>query len=405
MQTLDQSSIKASRRSSTVEYAIRDLVVVAKKVGKDVIYLNIGDPVKFGFDTPQHIKDALINSVKEGKNYYGDSEGLPELREAIAARENRKGGSVIRSDDVIVTSGVSEGVSFLMGSLVNEGDEILLPGPSYQPYISYTKFYGGVPVEYKTVEEMGWEPDVEDLKRKIGAKTRAILLINPNNPTGGICNEKSIKEIISIASDRNLPIVVDEIYDELTYEGDFRGILSLARNDDVPIIGLNGFSKSSLMTGWRLGYVYFKDTKNGGLEEVRNAVAKLCRIRLCPNTPVQYAGLAALTGDRSFVGPVREELRRRRDYGHGRVNKIKGLSCVKPKGAFYLFPKILGLDGKTDMQFVLDFLKEKAVLVVPGSGFGAQYGSGHFRMVFLPPIPLLENALDKLESFMERRGS
>jgi alanine-synthesizing transaminase len=392
----------ATVRSKTIEYAIRDYVVYAKKLGREVLYLNIGDPVKYGFDTPQHVKDALIKAVESGSNFYGDSEGLPELREAIAQRERKTNSINLGKEDVIVTNGVSEGISMLMGSLVEAGDEILVPGPSYPPYISYIKFFGGVPIEYRSDEESGWQPDTKDLKMKITPKTKAIVVINPNNPTGAVYGEKVLREIVSIALENHLLIISDEIYDEITYEKGGRSISSVS--GEAPVVVLNGFSKSSLMTGWRLGYLYFK-ASDGSLDELKETVAKQSRIRLCANTPAQIAALAALQGPRDHVSRLVQELKERRDYSLKRISEIDGLSSQKPQGAFYLFPRVNDLEKtwKDDAQFVLDFLRTESVLLVPGSGFGGAYGSGHFRVVILPPIKTLQIGFDRLGDFMAKR--
>jgi aspartate/methionine/tyrosine aminotransferase len=393
-----QENFHASARSKTIEYAIRDLVVQAKKVGKDVLYLNIGDPVKFGFDTPQHVKDALIRAVESNQNFYGDSEGLSELREAIAQREHKVNSVSIEKEDVVVTNGVSEGISMLMGSLIETGDEVLVPGPSYAPYISYIKFFGGVPIEYRTDEATGWQPDARDIRSKISKRTKAILVINPNNPTGALYGDSVLREIVSIALENHLLIISDEIYDELIFEKRGRSISSYS---EAPIVGLNGFSKSSLMTGWRLGYLYFS-ARDASLNELKETIVKQARIRLCANTPVQMAALAALQGPRDYVTKMVQELKKRRDYSLNRINEIRGLSSAKPAGAFYLFPRVNNMDRiwKDDTQFVLDVLRTEKVLLVPGSGFGNAYGSGHFRVVFLPSVETLQTAYDRLDHFM-----
>jgi tyrosine/nicotianamine family aminotransferase len=390
----------------TIEYAIRDIIVYAKqlaKTGKKIFYLNIGDPVAFDFDTPPHIKQALMEAVKSGANAYSPSEGLPELREAISQKEKRINGVDISSEDVIVTSGISEGIQMLMAALVDAGDEILLPGPTYPPYISYTKFFGGNPITYETIEEEGWQPNIEDLRSKISKKTRAIALINPNNPSGALFEDKMVKQIVDLAGENEIPIISDEIYDQIVYERPFTSTARLA--EDVPVIGLNGFSKVYLMTGWRLGYMYFHDKENK-LQELKQCIEKETRIRICANTPVQKAGVAALNGPQDHVKELVEKLRKRRDYAWKRLNEIKGVSCAKPEGAFYVFPKIhaVGRRWKTDMEFALELLKETGVLLVHGSGFDPLYGSGHVRGVFLPPIETLEQALNEIEKFMNKNG-
>ena len=398
------NNVKVTERVCTIEYAIRDVIVHARQVaktGKKIYYLNIGDPVAFDFDTPQHIKQALIKAVEEGANAYSPSEGLPELRQAITQKEKRVNGVDVSSEDVIVTSGISEGIQMVMAALIDAGDEILLPGPTYPPYISYAKFFDGKPVTYETVEREGWQPNIDDLRSKISEKTRGIAIINPNNPCGALCEEKVVKQILDLAGEHDIPVLSDEIYDQIIYEKKFVSTAHLAK--DVPVIGLNGFSKAHLMTGWRLGYVYFHDQEDQ-LLELKQCIEKEARIRLCVNTPVQKAGVAALDGPQNHVMEMVEKLRQRRNYAWKMLNEMEGISCAKPEGAFYVFPKIhaVGRKWKTDMEFVLELLKETGVLLVHGSGFDPVYGAGHARGVFLPPIETLEQAFNELDWFMKK---
>ena len=398
------AKIKVTERVRTIEYAIRDVIVHAKKIaktGKNIYYLNIGDPVAFDFKTPQHICQALRKAVEEGANAYSPSEGVPELREAITQKEKRINSIDISADNVIVTQGISEGIQMVMAALIDAGDEILLPGPTYPPYISYARFFGGKPITYETVEEDCWQPNIDDLRSKISKRTRGIAIINPNNPCGALYEEKIVKQILDLAGEYDLPVLSDEIYDQIIYEKKFVSTAYLAK--DVPVIGLNGFSKAYLMTGWRLGYVYFHDQENQ-LQELKQCIEKEARIRLCANTPVQKAGVIALNGPHDHVRELVEKLGQRRDYALKRLNAIEGISCSKPEGAFYVFPKIhaVGSKWKTDLEFVLSLLKETGVLFVHGSGFDPVYGSGHVRGVFLPPIPTLEQAFNEVEHFMEK---
>jgi aspartate/methionine/tyrosine aminotransferase len=396
-------AIKAAKRVNTIEYAIRDVVENANclmKNGKKLFPLNIGDPVAFDFPTPTHIKQALIEAIKTDKNYYSPSEGIPELIQAIIEKEKRVNQVSIPHENVIITSGVSEGIQMVISSLIENGNEILVPGPAYPPYISYSKFYNGKPITYQTIEEENWQPNPEDIRKKISEKTRAIVIINPNNPTGAVAKKKIVKQILEIAGEFDLTVISDEIYDQIRFVEDFESTAKIAK--DIPIIGLNGFSKVYLMTGWRLGYVYFSD-QNDELSELKESVEKEARIRICASTPVQMAGVAALNGPQNHISVLVKKLKKRRDYSWKRLNEIEGLSCARPEGAFYVFPKIrdIGLKWKTDAQFAVELLKSTGVLLVHGSGFDPIYGANHVRGVFLPPIEMLNQAFDNIENFMK----
>jgi alanine-synthesizing transaminase len=390
--------LKVSNRTSEVEYAIRDIIVHAReyeKSGRQIIYLNIGDPVKYDFKTPDHIKQALIDSVSHDFNYYTDSEGLYELREAIVEKESRKGLS-ITAEDVLVTNGVSEGLDMTMASIVESNTEVLMPGPYYPPYASYVKFYGGRPVEFKLTPD--GKPDLEDLISKITPRTRALCIISPNNPTGEVFDHKSLKQLVDIAAEHSLYIICDEIYDSLVFDGEFTGIGKVAK--DSPVILLNGFSKVYLMTGWRCGYICM-NSNCSKLENIRNNIPKLARVRISTNLPVQRAAIAALRGPQDHIPMMVSKLRRRRDLVVKRLNQISSISCNVPKGAFYAFPKInLSSRWKNDKHFVLDLLNETGVLTVHGSGFGSNFGTDHFRIVYLPQEQILDEAMDKLEHFV-----
>ncbi len=390
------SYLKVSKKVSGVEYAIRDIVLVARQVekqGKHITYLNIGDPVQYGFQPPKNVKDAMVKAINEGHNYYAQSEGLPELREAIAKKEKSKGLSV-SADDILVTNGVSEALDMVMSSIVEEGDEVLLPGPYYPPYASYVRLHGGKPVEF-AVDLKNSTPDIDDIKSKITKKTVAICLISPNNPTGVVFSEKSLKQLVDIANQHDLYIICDEIYDQIVFDEKFTGIGKVS--SDSPVILLNGFSKVHLMSGWRIGYIAFNNSQK--LAPLRENLPKLARVRISTNLPVQYAALESLRGPQEYVNEFVSELKKRRDFVIKRLNSISGLSCSNPKGAFYAFPKIERNPFKTDQEFVTELLKKTGVLTVHGSGFGTQYGSGHFRLVFLPDMNTLNFALDEIEKF------
>jgi aspartate/methionine/tyrosine aminotransferase len=391
--------LKVSKKVVGVEYAIRDIVLAARKVeqsGMKVDYLNIGDPVQFGFQPPDNVKQALINSINKGENYYSTSEGLLELREEIAKKENAKGLS-ISADDVLITNGVSEGLDMVISSIVEEGDEVLLPGPYYPPYASYVRLHGGVPVEF-SVDLNNSTPDIDDIKSKITSKTVAICLISPNNPTGVVFNENALKKLVDIANEHNIYIICDEIYDQIIFDDKFVGIGKVA--GDSPVIILNGFSKVHLMSGWRIGYIAFN--RSPQLEELREHLPKLARVRIATNLPIQYAALESLRGSQNYINDFVSEMKKHRDLVVRRLNEMPGLSCSNPKGAFYAFPKIEDNKFGSDKEFVTKLLESKGVLTVHGSGFGEQYGSGHFRLVYLPSLEILDSAMNKIEEFVSQ---
>ena len=391
--------MKVSKKVMGVEYAIRDIVLAARKVeqsGMTVDYLNIGDPVQFGFQPPDNVKQALIDSINNGENYYSTSEGLLELREEIAKKENLKGLS-ITADDILITNGVSEGLDMVISSIVEEGDEVLLPGPYYPPYASYVRLHGGIPVEF-SVDLNNSTPDIDDIKSKITSKTVAICLISPNNPTGVVFNENALRELVDIANEHNLYIICDEIYDQIIFDDKFVGIGKVA--GDSPIIILNGFSKVHLMSGWRIGYIAFNQSPQ--LESLREHLPKLARVRIATSLPVQHAALESLRGPQNYINDFVSEMKKHRDLVVKRLNEMPGLSCPNPKGAFYAFPKIEDNRFGNDKEFVTKLLESKGVLTVHGSGFGEQYGTGHFRLVYLPSLEILDSAMNKIEEFVSQ---
>jgi len=390
-------TLKVSKKVTGVEYAIRDIVLAARKVeqtGMHVDYLNIGDPVQFGFQPPDNVKQALIDAINKGKNYYSSSEGLLELRQEIAKKENAKGLS-ISAEEILVTNGVSEGLDMVISSIVEEGDEVLLPGPYYPPYASYVRLHGGIPIEF-AVDLNNSTPDIDDIKSKITSKTVAICLISPNNPTGIVFNEKSLKELVDIANQHNIYIICDEIYDQIIFDEKFTGIGKIA--GDSPVIILNGFSKVHLMSGWRIGYIAFNQSPQ--LEAIRENLPKLARVRIATSLPVQYAALESLRGPQDYINNFVTEIKKHRDLVVKRLNEMPGISCPNPQGAFYAFPKIEDNRFGTDKEFVTKLLETKGVLTVHGSGFGKQYGSGYFRLVYLPSLEILDSAMNKIEDFV-----
>jgi len=391
-----------TQRVREISYAIREIATVATQVaksGKKVYHLNIGDPVIYDFNTPQYISQALADASFNGKNFYVDSLGAPELKEEIKRTLLENYNLKLATDDILITSGVTEAIFFLIAALIEDKNELLIPGPSYPLYINYTKFFEGIPIEYELDEKNDWEPNIEDLRKKITMKTKAILICSPNNPTGVMYNEKKIKQIIDLAGEYNLPIFSDEIYDQIVYDKPFNSPAKLTK--DVPIIGLNGFSKSHLATGWRLGYLYYYDPQNK-LDELKNGISKLARARLSASSVAQYAAVEILKNPGTHTREMVKKLKERRDYSYRRLRKIEGITCVKPNGAFYLFPK-LDLNElkkwKDDKEFTIDLLKTTGICGVYGSGFG-NYGNEHIRFTFLPNKETLETIFNLLEDFL-----
>ncbi len=396
--------LKQTERVQTLEYAIRDVSAEARKLvaqGKELIWLNIGDPNKFDFATPPNIVEAFIKAASTNKSFYSESQGIVPLREAIVEKEKKiNGAKNLTIDDVHVTAGISEGIMFLFGSMLSPGDEVLIPGPSYPSYSAFPKFYDAKAITYRTISDDNWQPDEDDIRKKVTPKTKAILVINPNNPTGAVYREKELKNIVDIAGEFDLPIIADEIYDRLTLDQKFIGMPSIAK--DVPLFMMNGFSKVYLMPGWRVGYCYIQDPEDK-IRDIFNGIIKLGRLRLCVNTPAQYGCVEALTGPQDHIKETVAKLRKRRDLIYKRLNEIDGISTEKPEAAFYIFPKIENL-GKysSDKEFVLALLREEGVVSVFGSGFDKVYGKGHLRLVFLSPEKIIEDAMDRLERFMKR---
>jgi tyrosine aminotransferase len=387
-----------------MNYAIREVTVPAaeaEKAGMKLIRLNIGDPNKWDFETPEYFKQTLREAVDQVDNGYGDSQGELNLREAIVRREREKNGISISTDDVYVTAGVSECISVMMGTFLEPGDEVLVPGPGYPSYMQYIHFFEGRTVPYRQIEEEDWKPDMDMIRKRITNRTKAMILINPNNPTGSVYDKKDIIEFGDIAAEYDIPLISDEIYDKIVFDGEFYSASRL--KPDVPRIILNGFSKVNLMPGWRMGYCYFMD-ESGLMDEIRVGMMKQFRARICPNVPCQAAAKASLQGPQDYIVEMNRKLKERADFSYKRLNEIPGISTRRAKGALYMFPKIdlKGTPWKTDKDFVVNLIKEEGVVLVHGSGFCEEFGQDHFRSVLLAPVPVLEDAYDKIERFIKR---
>src|SRR5271166_1387857 len=381
--------ISAATRLEHVRYAIRDLACYADEVAKQghkILPLNIGDPNVFDFVTPPHMIEAVYRAMREGKNGYAPSSGIKEATDAIRGEAARKGISSIQ--DVFVTSGVSETVDLCLAALLNPGEDLLTPCPDYPLYSAVLAKLGIGLNAYYVNEEDGWQPDLEDIKKKSTPRTRGIVLINPNNPTGSVCTRAMLEEIAELARRHNLVILADEIYDKLILE-DEKHVAFAAVAPDVPTITFGGLSKNYLAPGWRIGWGIVSG-EAAAMKPYDEGIQKLLRARLCANHPEQYAIKPALEGSQDHLIEVKKKLRSRRDLTVQWCNSTPRVSCVSPRGAFYAYPRIDIPEG--DDVFVRELILQKHVMVVHGSGFGQKPGTKHFRIVFLPDEPTLAKA-------------
>lgn len=391
-----------STRTAQFHYAIRNIVNSAEALersGRHVIYLNIGDPQVFGFQPPDLIVEVVQRALKERFTGYAHSTGLPEAKRAIASYASNLGAPTA-PDDVIVTSGASEGADLVMTALLNEGEEALLPAPGYPIYPAIMAKLGAVPRYYSLDQRNNWQPSVDEIRSLITSKTRAIVLINPNNPTGSIISDQTTRQILSIAAEHKLVVISDEVYRELCFVEPPTSASVLT--ETAPVITLESLSKTHLIPGWRVGWMRF--THADKMRELITAITRLASGRLCAPTPPQYAIQPALEGERSFMTDFVSELKSRRDFAVSQIRNINGLSCTTPEAAFYLMVKADDLGDRTDEQFVLDMLAQTGVLVVHGSGFGCDTRAGYFRLVYLASRDLLSSALTNIRDFMDSRS-
>lgn len=386
-------------RTENITYAVRDIVVLADKVaktGKEMLFLNIGDPNLFDFAPPRHMVEATYHAMLKNYNGYSPSSGIKAARESIAKEAERK--KITNIQDIFVTTGASEAIDICLTALVNTGENVLTPTPGYPLYTAIQSKLQNIENPYYLDEANDWQPDIEDIKSKINDKTRAIILINPNNPTGTNWSEVTLKQIIDLAIKHNLVIFSDEIYDKLLFEGQKHTSIA-ALNKDVPVITFGGLSKNYIVPGFRIGWGIVSGDKNI-LADYIEAINKLLRARLSANHPEQYSIPAALDGDQSHLIEANKKLTKRRDITVEMLNAIPGISCVKPEGAFYAFPRLHM--NQSDNHFVAELINETGVVVVPGTGFGQKPGTQHFRVVFLPPENILEKAYKKIRDFSEK---
>ncbi len=397
MATPSPSAIPVASRVAGFTYAIRNIVAEAKKVeasGRKVQYLNIGDPIPFGFRTPPELVEAVARAVRDGHNGYTPSPGIVEAREAVAADFSAHGVPT-SPDRVLLTSGTSEGIELTLGALADAGDEVLVPSPTYPLYTAVLAKIGAKAVYYRTDPARGWLPDLDHVESLVGPRTKALVSIDPNNPTGAIYPDEVRRAMIGLADRHGFPLLADEVYGDLGYDGPVPPMAALA--PDAPVISFSSLSKAYLAPGWRAGWLAVG--RSPRLDDVLAGIKKLADGRLCSPGPMQYAIAAALRGDRSHQDATRAALRERAELTTTRLNAIPGLSCVAPRAAFYAMPKVELPAGKTDHDYVLALLRATGVLVVYGSGFGTAPEDGYFRVVFLAPPSELAAIYDTIAAF------
>ncbi|WP_304237276.1 pyridoxal phosphate-dependent aminotransferase [Jiulongibacter sediminis] len=396
-----------SERLNRLSYAIRgpifDKAQQLEAQGHKIINLNIGNPAPFGFDVPDEIMEDMILNLRNAQGYCHHL-GIFSARKAIMHYTQQVGIKDVRIEDIFIGNGVSELIVMTMQALLNPGDEILIPSPDYPLWTTAVGLSGGTPVHYICDEESDWNPDVNDIAKKITSRTKGIVLINPNNPTGAVYEKDVLEQIVKLAADNNLMVFSDEIYDKILYDG-HKHTPTASLSEDVFFMTFGGLSKNYRATGFRGGWVIASGAKEKA-KSYLEGLNLLASMRLCANVPTQYAIQTALGGYQSIDDLVGEEgrLRKQRDLVHYKLTDIPGITCVKPKGSMYVFPKIdlKKFNIESDEQFTLDLLTEHHVLVVPGSGFNT-FDKSHFRVVFLPNADTLNKAIGEIENMLEER--
>lgn len=386
--------MKEAERMDNLPFSgIRVVMEKATKMqneGRKIIHLEIGRP---DFDTPQVIKDACYKSIEKGNVFYTSNYGTPELRTAIAEKLKKENNVAYDPSEILVTIGVGEGTYASFGAFLEPGDEVLVPDPVWLNYIHVPNFFGAKPVAYHLKEENDFQLDMEEIKRLITDKTKMIVIITPNNPTGGVLNHDTLTELSKVVIEHDLTVVSDEIYEKLIYDDEKHISIASLPGMKERTITLNGFSKAYSMTGWRLGYM-------AAPKEIIQSTVRIHQyINTCASSFVQEAGITALLKAQPDVNKMVIEYQRRRDYVVDAINKIKGLSCRKPKGAFYIFVNIKEL-GKTSMEVAEYLLDNAGVAVVPGSAFGAS-GEGYVRLSYANSYENLVEACDKMKEAVE----
>ena len=381
MALTSHDSIPVATRIGRFSYAIRNVVLEARRVeaqGRTVKYLNIGDPIAFGFHTPAHLIEAVERAMRDGQNGYGPSAGAPEAREAVA-REFTSRGFPVTPDRAFITAGTSEAIELCLTALVNEDNDVLVPMPTYPLYTAVLAKLGARARFYRTDPALGWAPDLDHLRSIITPSARVLVVIDPNNPTGASYSPAIRRGLLEIADRHGLVILADEVYGDLGYSGPVAPIGSL--DPDAAIISFSSLSKAYLAPGWRTGWMGVG--RSGRLNDVAAALGKLADGRLCSTVPMESAVTAALGGDRSHQVSFRAALQERATLTATSLNAMPGVSCVTPVAAFYAMPKVALPPGRTDEDFVLSLLHATGVLCVHGSGFGMPATDGYLRVVFL----------------------
>jgi alanine-synthesizing transaminase len=403
IQSVDQIYVvPAAARLARVRYAIRDMAVLAEQLAREgniIIPLNIGDPLDFDFCTPPHLIEAVEKAMHDGRNGYGPSLGIPEALDSIRAEAERKG--IRNVQTAFLTSGVSEALDVCLTALVNAGENVLTPCPDYPMYSAVLAKLGTEPNSYSLDENNDWQPDLDDIARKINPRTRGIVVGSPNNPTGAVYSHQTLERIAELARRNNLVIFADEIYDKLILD-DEAHISIAALAPDVPVVSFNGLTKSYLVPGWRVGWGVVSG-RAASVKPYIEGIHQLLRARLCSGYPQQFAVKPALEGPQDHLIEVRDKLRRRRDLTVDACRAMPGMTCVAPRGAFYAFPRIN--IPESDEEFAKKLLVEKHVLIVHGTGFGQDPGTKHIRIVFLADEPTLKRAYKAIRDFIDEHYS
>ena len=397
--------IRKSNKLINVCYDIRGPVLQeAKRLeeeGQRILKLNIGNPAPWGFDAPEEIVQDVIYNLPASQGYV-DSKGLFSARKAVMQECQKNGIRNVGIEDIYIGNGVSELIVMAMQGLLNDSDEMLIPAPDYPLWTAAVSLSSGTPVHYHCDEEQGWAPDIEDIRSKITERTKGIVVINPNNPTGAVYPKAVLEQIVDLAREHNLIVFADEIYDKILYdEAEHVSLASLA--EDVLFISFNGLSKSYRAAGFRSGWMIVSGPKYHARDYI-DGLDMLSSMRLCSNVPTQHAIQTALGGYQSINELITPggRLFEQRNLAWEMLNEIPGVSCTKPEGALYLFPK---LDPEihpiqNDEKMALDLLLQQKVLIVQGSGFNVP-DTQHFRLVFLPREDVLEDAIERIGVFLK----